>query len=92
MMLVLALVGGFGVREIAAAFVSSHAAVEKRLTRAKKTLKESGLLFDIADAADFAATPSGRAARALSYLQRGLSRCVGACGRARRSLPRSDSA
>jgi RNA polymerase sigma factor (sigma-70 family) len=53
-MLVLALVGGFGVREIAAAFVSSHAAVEKRLTRAKRALKESGPLFDIADAADFA--------------------------------------
>lgn len=52
-MLVLALVGGFGVREIAAAFVSSHAAVEKRLTRAKHTLKESGPLFDIADRADF---------------------------------------
>jgi predicted RNA polymerase sigma factor len=53
-MLVLALVGGFGVREIAAAFVSSHGAVEKRLVRAKRTLKESGPLFDIADAADFA--------------------------------------
>lgn len=52
-MLVLALVGGFGVREIAAAFVSSHAAVEKRLTRAKHALKESGPLFDIADRADF---------------------------------------
>ncbi|HMF29094.1 MAG TPA: sigma-70 family RNA polymerase sigma factor, partial [Candidatus Cybelea sp.] len=52
-MLVLALVGGFGVREIAAAFVSSHAAVEKRLTRAKHTIKESGPLFDIADRADF---------------------------------------
>ncbi len=53
--LMLALVGGFGVREIAAAFVSSHAAVEKRLTRAKGALKESGPLFDIADAGDFAA-------------------------------------
>jgi RNA polymerase sigma-70 factor (ECF subfamily) len=52
-MLVLALAGGFGVREIAAAFVSSHAAVEKRLTRAKHALKESGPLFDIADRADF---------------------------------------
>ncbi|MGA8574609.1 MAG: sigma-70 family RNA polymerase sigma factor [Candidatus Cybelea sp.] len=52
-MLVLALVGGFGVREIVAAFVSSHAAVEKRLTRAKRSLKESEALFDIADA-DFA--------------------------------------
>jgi len=53
-MLILALVGGFGVREIAAAFVSSHGAVEKRLTRAKRALKESGPLFDIADAGDFA--------------------------------------
>ena len=52
-MLVLAVVGGFGVWEIAAAFVSSHAAIEKRLTRAKHRLKES-TLFDIADAADFA--------------------------------------
>jgi RNA polymerase sigma factor (sigma-70 family) len=52
-MLVLQLAGGFGVHEIASAFVSTHAAVEKRLTRAKKTLAESGALFDIADAADF---------------------------------------
>src|SRR5689334_16802197 len=29
---------GFGVREIAAAFLSSDAAIEKRITRAKKTL------------------------------------------------------
>lgn len=54
-MLILALAGGFGVREIAAAFVSTHAAVEKRLTRAKRALKESGPLFDIADVADFVA-------------------------------------
>jgi RNA polymerase sigma-70 factor (ECF subfamily) len=53
-MLVLALVGGFGVPEIAAAFVSSHAAVEKRLTRAKRVLKNSGALFEIADDTDFA--------------------------------------
>ena len=53
-MLVLQLAGGFGVREIASAFVSTQAAVEKRLTRAKKTLAASGVLFDIADAADFA--------------------------------------
>jgi len=52
-MLVLALAGGFGVREIAAAFVSKPAAVEKRLTRAKQKLKESGALFDIADDTDF---------------------------------------
>ncbi len=54
-MLVLALVGGFGTREIASAFVMNHAAATKRLTRAKQTLAESGVLFDIADGADFAA-------------------------------------
>jgi predicted RNA polymerase sigma factor len=53
-MLVLQLVAGFGAREISAAFVTTYAAVEKRLTRAKKTLAESSALFDIADAADFA--------------------------------------
>jgi len=45
---------GFSVDEVAAAFVSTHAGVEKRLTRAKKVLAESGRLFEIADAADFA--------------------------------------
>jgi RNA polymerase sigma factor (sigma-70 family) len=54
-MLVLALVGGFGVGEISNAFVSTRTAVEKRLVRAKKSLAESGPLFDIADAADFKA-------------------------------------
>jgi RNA polymerase sigma factor (sigma-70 family) len=54
-MLVLALVGGFGAKEIASAFVSTHAAVQKRLARGKRSLASSGPLFDIADAADFAA-------------------------------------
>ncbi|MGC1381757.1 MAG: DUF6596 domain-containing protein, partial [Candidatus Baltobacteraceae bacterium] len=53
-MLVLALVAGFGSREIASAFVTGHAATQKRLTRAKRRLAESGALFDIADSADFA--------------------------------------
>lgn len=52
-MLVLQLAGGFAAREIAGAFVSRTAAVEKRLVRAKRFLAESGTLFDIADAADF---------------------------------------
>lgn len=54
-MLVLSLVGDLGAREIASAFVSGHAAVVKRLTRAKQMLASSGPLFDIADSADFAA-------------------------------------
>ena len=53
-MLVLHLVAGFGSREIAGAFVCTHAAAEKRLTRAKKTLADSGPLFDIAGSGDFA--------------------------------------
>src|SRR4029077_18819151 len=46
---------GFSVDEVAGAFVSTHAGVEKRLTRAKHVLAESRRLFEIADAADFAA-------------------------------------
>jgi len=53
-MLVLHLVAGFGAGEIAGAFVSTHAAVEKRLTRSKRTLAQTGPLFDIAGSADFA--------------------------------------
>ncbi|HYL20744.1 MAG TPA: sigma-70 family RNA polymerase sigma factor [Gemmatimonadales bacterium] len=53
--LMLHILGGFSVDEIAGAFVSTHAAIEKRLTRAKKVLAGSERLFEIADAADFSA-------------------------------------
>src|SRR5438094_6295742 len=52
--LMLHILCGFSVDEIAGAFVSTHAAVEKRLVRAKRTLAGSERLFEIADAADFA--------------------------------------
>jgi len=45
--LVLHILCGFSVGEIAGAFVSGHAAIEKRITRAKKVLAESGRLFDV---------------------------------------------
>jgi RNA polymerase sigma factor (sigma-70 family) len=48
--LILHILCGFNVKEIAQAFVSSHAAIEKRITRAKKILAESTKLFDLADA------------------------------------------
>jgi len=48
--LILHILCGFNVKEIAQAFVSSHAAIEKRITRGKKTLAESTRLFDLADA------------------------------------------
>jgi RNA polymerase sigma factor (sigma-70 family) len=38
---------GFSVDEIASALVSTHTAVEKRITRAKKTLSKSKKLFDV---------------------------------------------
>jgi RNA polymerase sigma factor (sigma-70 family) len=53
--LMLHILCGFTVDEVAAAFVSSHAAIEKRITRAKKVLAGSKKLFDIGDSRDFAA-------------------------------------
>jgi RNA polymerase sigma factor (sigma-70 family) len=53
--LILHILCGFSIGEIASAFVSTHAAIEKRLTRAKKVLAGSKKLFDIAAPADFSA-------------------------------------
>jgi RNA polymerase sigma factor (sigma-70 family) len=52
--LVLHLLCGFSIGEIASAFLSSRSATEKRITRAKKVLAQSKKLFDLADR-DFAA-------------------------------------
>jgi RNA polymerase sigma factor (sigma-70 family) len=62
--LVLHILCGFSVNEIANAFVSSDAAIEKRISRAKKVLAGSKRLFDLAGADDF----SGR----LPAVQRAL--------------------
>src|SRR6516165_10066950 len=53
--LVLHILCGFSVDEIASAFVTTHAATEKRLTRAKKVLAGSKRLFDVTAPADFSA-------------------------------------
>jgi RNA polymerase sigma factor (sigma-70 family) len=53
--LVLHILCGFSVDEIASAFVTTHAATEKRLTRAKKVLAGSKRLFDITASAGFSA-------------------------------------
>ncbi len=53
--LMLHILCGLSVSEVASAFVSGDAAMEKRITRAKKVLAGSKRLFDIADAEDFAA-------------------------------------
>jgi RNA polymerase sigma factor (sigma-70 family) len=52
--LVLHILCGFGVSEIAAAFLSTEAATQKRISRAKKVLSASKRLFDLRDS-DFAA-------------------------------------
>ncbi len=46
--LILHILCGFSVREIASAFVSGHAAIEKRITRAKKVFVKSDL-FDVSE-------------------------------------------
>jgi RNA polymerase sigma-70 factor (ECF subfamily) len=51
--LILHILCGFSVDEIASALVSTHAAIEKRLTRGKKTLAKSKKLFDVTAAAEF---------------------------------------
>jgi RNA polymerase sigma-70 factor (ECF subfamily) len=52
--LILNILCGFGVREIAHAFLATEAAIQKRLSRGKKTLAESRKLFDLTGT-DFAA-------------------------------------
>jgi len=47
---VLHILCGFGVSEVAAAFLSSDAALHKRISRAKKVLGQSKRLFDLRDA------------------------------------------
>ena len=52
--LMLHLLCGFSVDEIASALVSTHAAIEKRISRSKKTLAKSKRLFDVTTPAQFA--------------------------------------
>ena len=52
--LVLHILCGFSVSEIASAFVSGQAAMEKRISRAKRTLASSKKLFDITAPRDLA--------------------------------------
>src|SRR5579864_7180798 len=51
--LILPMLCGFSVDEIASAFVSSHAAIEKRITRSKKVLATSKKLFEVASGREF---------------------------------------
>jgi RNA polymerase sigma factor (sigma-70 family) len=62
--LILHILCGFSVSEIAHAFLSSEAAIEKRITRAKKVLSGSKKLFELREEKDFGAR--------LSAVQRAL--------------------
>jgi predicted RNA polymerase sigma factor len=53
--LILNILCGFGTAEIAGAFLTGKAAIEKRLSRGKKVLAASKKLFDLATANDFPA-------------------------------------
>jgi RNA polymerase sigma-70 factor (ECF subfamily) len=44
---------GFSAEEVAGAFVSTHAAIEKRISRAKKVIAGSKKLFDVSAKGDF---------------------------------------
>lgn len=52
-MLVLHILCGFSISEVAGAFVTSYTAVEKRIPRAKKVLARSKTLFDMQSPAEF---------------------------------------
>lgn len=53
MALILHFLCGMSVREIAETYLSTHAAIDKRLVRAKKVLASSGTLFNISKQVDF---------------------------------------
>ena len=63
--LILNVLCGFGANEVANAFLSGRAAIEKRISRGKKTLASCKRLFDLADA-EF--TPRLSAVRRALYL------------------------
>ncbi len=50
---------GFGVAEIARAFLVSEAAVAKRLTRARQRIREAGIRFEVPEGADLAERVEG---------------------------------
>jgi len=52
-MLILHILCGFGIDEVASAFVTTHTAVERRIPRAKKVLAGSKRLFDTQALTDF---------------------------------------
>ena len=57
--LALKVLGGFGTGEIARAFLTSDAAIEKQLTRTKQRIQEAGIAFELPEGADLALRLNG---------------------------------
>ncbi|MFA6960017.1 MAG: sigma-70 family RNA polymerase sigma factor [Opitutaceae bacterium] len=57
--LALKILGGFGTGEIARAFLTSEAAIEKQLTRTKQRIQEAGIAFELPEGADLAPRLNG---------------------------------
>jgi len=57
--LALKVLGGFGTGEIARAFLTSDAAIEKQLTRTKQRIQEAGIAFELPEGANLAPRLNG---------------------------------
>ena len=90
--LTLRAVGGLTTAEIARAFLVPEATMAQRISRAKQSIKASGVPFELPTDAERAERLARGAARALSHLQRGLRVSERRDAPAHRSLERSDPA
>jgi RNA polymerase sigma factor (sigma-70 family) len=70
--LTLRAVGGLTTAEIAKAFLVPEATMAQRISRAKQSIKDSGIPFELPTKADTRTTSAGGSTCALSHLQRGL--------------------
>ena len=90
--LTLRAVGGLTTAEIANAFLVPEATMAQRISRAKQSIKASGVPFRLPTDQERAATAPRRAARALSDLQRRLHQQRRPAVAAQRALERGDPA
>ncbi len=70
--LTLRIIGGLTTEEIARAFLTSKATIAARITRAKKTLSDAGVPFEVPDRSEYPQASVGRAFGDLPGLQRRL--------------------
>ena len=90
--LTLRAVGGLTTAEIASAFLVPEATMAQRISRAKQSIKSSGVPFSLPTPEERANAARRRAARAVSHLQRGLHEQRRAEPAPERAVGRGDSA